>query len=365
MRILVLASLTPTATANYFVRAMKDAKHELLVCSDVASPLAGLRASGAVDVVKICARHNFVPELVLFVEGGAMRLFPVGLEHMTCLTAWYGIDTHMDYAKHLRIGRLFDVTFIAQQEFVERLSQDGLRQVHWLPLGFAPELMPARLTSRKLDIAHVGSSNVSANPVRHALISVLRRELPSSYFGPADPQEMGRIYANARIVFNRSVNNDVNMRFFEAAGAGAVLVTNPIIDNGVEALFEESVHYAVYRDEASLLDLVRTLLADPARCEAMGQAARQRVLERHTYRHRADALLAEVVLSAKVARPGSEGYFAALLALDMLGAALGAAARAMAETSSGTYRKISGCAAAAVLRGLGSVLGLVERIRKH
>ncbi len=122
---------------------------------------------------------------------------------------------------------------------------------------------------------------------------------------------------------------------------------------------------AVYRDEASLLDVVQTLLADPARCEAMGRAARERVLERHTYRHRADALLAELALSVKVARPGQEGYFAAFLALDMLGVALDAAARAMAATSGGKYRKIAGGAAAAVLRGLGCVLDLVERIRKH
>jgi hypothetical protein len=365
MKILVLASLTPPATAHYFIRALLEGGHDLLVCSDVPSPLPDLRVRGATDVAEICARQNFSPELVLFVEGGTMRLLPVGLEHMPCLTAWYGIDTHMDYAKHLRIGRLFDVTFIAQQEFVERLRQDGLRQVHWLPLGFAPELMPVSLPPRSLDIAHVGSSNVSANPLRHALISVLRREFPSSYFGPASPQDMARIYASARIVFNRSVNNDVNMRFFEAAGAGAVLVTDPIIDNGVEALFDEDVHYSVYRDEASLLEVVQTLLADPARCEAIGRAARQRVLERHTYRHRADALLAEVALSVKVARPGPEGYFAAFLALDMLGAALDATARAMAATSGGTYRKIAGGAAAAVLRGLSELLDLVERMRKH
>jgi len=365
MKILVVASLTPTTTANYLIGAFREGGHDLLVCSDVPSPLADLRVRGPADVAEICARQNFVPELVLFVEGGSMRLFPTGLERMPCLTAWYGIDTHMDYAKHLRIGRLFDLTFIAQQEFVERLRQDGLRQVHWLPLGFAPELLPAPLPPRSLDIAHVGSSNVSANPLRHALISVLRREFPSSYFGPASPQDMGRIYASARIVFNRSVNNDVNMRFFEAAGAGAVLVTDPIIDNGVEVLFEEGVHYAVYHDEASLLEVVQTLLADPARYEAMGKAARQRVLERHTYRHRADALLAEVALSAKVARPGPEGYFAAFLALDMLGGALDAAAQAMVATSSGTYRKLAGGAAAALLSGLGGVLNLVDRMRKH
>lgn len=363
MKILVVASLTPPATANYLIGALRDTKHELFVCSDVASPLASLRVSGAVDMAQICGRHNFTPDLVLFVEGGTMRLFPTGLERMPCLTAWYGIDTHMAYAKHLSIGRLFDITFVAQQEFVERLRQDGLRQVHWLPLGFAPELMPVPLPPRSLDIGHVGSTNVSANPPRHALLAALRREFPAHYFGPASPQEMGRLYASARIVFNRSVNNDVNMRFFEAAGAGAVLVTDPVIGNGVEALFDEGAHYLVYRDEASLLALVRALLADPARCEAMGQAARQRVLERHTYRHRADSLMEVVQQSARLTPPRPADYFPALLSLNLLGAALTYAGRAMTVTPGGAYRKVMGLAAAAVLYGLAGVLNLIERIR--
>jgi len=187
MKILVLASLTLPATANYLVSALREAGHELFVCSDVPSPLADLKAFGAVDLVRLCAQHGLVPDLTLFIEGGTMRLFPVGLEHMPCLTAWYGIDTHMDYAKHLRIGRLFDVTFIAQREFVELLRQDGLRQVHWLPLGFSPKLMPAPMPPKTVDIAYVGSINQSVNPQRHALLAALRREFPSNSFGLAMP----------------------------------------------------------------------------------------------------------------------------------------------------------------------------------
>ena len=41
-------------------------------------------------------------------------------------------------------------------------------------------------------------------------------------------------------------------------------------------------------------ELYRGLLADPGRRRAMGEAARQRVLEEHTYRHRARTLLAYV-----------------------------------------------------------------------
>jgi hypothetical protein len=365
MKIVILASLTQPATANYLIRALREAGNELFVCSDVASPLANLRVRGAVDVARLCGRQKLAPELLLFIEGGTMRLFPTGLEHMPCLTAWYGIDTHMDYAKHLRIGRLFDVTFVAQKQYVEFLRRDGLKQVLWLPLGFAPELIPSPMPARELDIAHVGSTNVSANPPRHALLAALRQEFRSYYFGPASPQEMGRLYASARLVFNRSVNNDVNMRFFEAAGAGAVLVTDPIIDNGIEGLFDEGAHYVVYRDAASLLGTVRALLDNPARCDTMSQAARQRVLERHTYRHRADALLDEITRAAKLTPPEPDSYFSAFLTLNMLGPAMHAAGRAVIAAPASMYRRIVGTVAATVLHGLAVLLDLHERLRNR
>ena len=48
------------------------------------------------------------------------------------------------------------------------------------------------------------------------------------------PAEMFSIYQNSKIVFNYSFKNDVNMRIFEALGSGALLMTNRIVNNGIE-----------------------------------------------------------------------------------------------------------------------------------
>ncbi|MFM2074260.1 MAG: hypothetical protein RJB34_565 [Pseudomonadota bacterium] len=363
MKILVFASLTPPATANYLISALRNAGHELFVCSDVLSPLVDLKARGAVDVASVCARQGLAPELVLFIEGGTMRLFPVGLEQMSCHTAWYGIDTHMNYAKHLRIGRLFDVTFIAQKEFVERLRHDGLWQVYWLPLAFAPELHPDEMLDRSYDVAYVGSSRATVHPVRHALLAAIRREVPHVFMGTANPQGMGRIYAQAKLVFNKSVNNDVNMRYFEAMGAGAVLLTDHAQDNGTEELFIFGEHYLEYHDEQTLCSLIHGLLQDPERCSRIGDAARQHVLAQHTYRHRADQLLDVIRQSRKLAPPVAEDHFSALLALNMLGAALAAAGRALMLAPAGRYDKATGELAALLLSILGWGVTMLERVR--
>ena len=363
MKILVFASLSLPATANYLISSLREAGHELFVCSDVSNPLVSLKVRGAVDAAQICASHGLTPDLLLFIEGGTMRIFPIGLEHMTCLTAWYGIDTHMDYDKHLRIGRLFDVTFIAQKEFVERLHQDGLKQVHWLPLAFAPELHPSQALDRLHDIAYVGSSSAAMHPVRHAMLAALKIEFPLSSFGLATPTEMGRIYASSKLVFNRSVNNDVNMCFFEAAGAGAVLVTDPVFGNGLEELFDEGTHYFVYQDEKSLLTLVGTLLSDPDHCQAMGVAARQRALDRHTYAHRVQEMLAFQAGKQKRANPTPEDYFAVHLKLDLLGAALQSVVQSINASSGGRYRQVLGGILAGLLYALSGVLNWIERLR--
>lgn len=323
MRILVVSSLKPTATANYLVRAFKAAGHDLLVCSDVPCALADVVVPGVLWLPNLIAERSFDPQLALFIEGGTMQLFPLGMESLGCLTAWYGIDTHMDYEKHIRIARLFDITFIAQKEYVGDLKSDGIHQVFWLPLAFEPSLNPEPCPPRIYDIAYVGSNNAGMHPVRHQLLQCLAINFPNMWQGMATPEEMGKIYAQSRIVFNKSVNNDLNMRYFEAMGAGAVLMTDRIRENGVDELFVRGMHFVEYDDEKSLVAAVRTLLSNPEETRRIGNAARDCVRIQHTYAHRAQELL-RVAANCKKARAiRPEDYFPALIALKLPVAALG------------------------------------------
>ncbi len=43
---------------------------------------------------------------------------------------------------------------------------------------------------------------------------------------------MAQTYSAARLAFNRSIKNDVNMRVFEAVACGSLLVTNDLAANG-------------------------------------------------------------------------------------------------------------------------------------
>jgi spore maturation protein CgeB len=115
---------------------------------------------------------------------------------------------------------------------------------------------------------------------------------------PANVRDLGHVFTRdhnalnctAKAVLN--VNRDSMARFgfspatrvFEAAGAGACLITDAFV--GVQAFFEPGVEILVARSGVDVSEYVRTLT--PERARAIGQAALKRVLAHHTYAQRAE-----------------------------------------------------------------------------
>jgi spore maturation protein CgeB len=72
-------------------------------------------------------------------------------------------------------------------------------------------------------------------------------------------------------------------RVFEAAGAGACLITD--YWEGIELFLEPGEEVLVARNGVEVANLLQDL--SPERAKAIGEAAKKRVLAEHTYRHRA------------------------------------------------------------------------------
>jgi len=87
-------------------------------------------------------------------------------------------------------------------------------------------------------------------------------------------------------------------RIFEAAGAGACLITDAW--QGVELFFEPEREILLASDGDQVVDLLRSVRGD--RTRRIGQAARRRVLAEHTYEHRGAAV--EAVLAGQAAGMG-------------------------------------------------------------
>jgi spore maturation protein CgeB len=119
---------------------------------------------------------------------------------------------------------------------------------------------------------------------------------------PTNVTYVGHVYTPDHNAFNCSprailnINRDSMARYgfspptriFEAAGAGACLITDAW--EGVDVFLEPGREILVARDGYELAEQLRTLTAEQA--VALGAAARRRVLDEHTYRHRAEQLAA-------------------------------------------------------------------------
>jgi spore maturation protein CgeB len=109
------------------------------------------------------------------------------------------------------------------------------------------------------------------------------------WIGHVGTGDHNRINCSARIVLNinRESMADVGFspptRVFEAAGAGACLITDYWA--GIEEFFAPGCEILVARDAHDITDLLKTVDAKLAR--EMGEAMRRRALQEHTYALRA------------------------------------------------------------------------------
>jgi hypothetical protein len=288
--IIFISSLVQPATSISLLRALLSLKeHNVKIISDVENiefPQIKIR-KGFFDIrEEVDSETN----LVLFIEGGSFQLFPLNIHKIQAKTAWYGIDTHTNYKKHVAISRLFDVTFICQKEYVNPIREVTHNQVFWLPLAFDETIVVENNNFKKYEIVYVGSMNRNVHPIRFRLIDKIRQSKLKQFVGTTSTSSMYSIYRESTCVFNYSINNDLNMRVFEAIGNGSLLFTNKIIGNGLEELFEEGVDYKLYSEDTFDYDLKE--LTNQINLFKQTSSLRVKKIEKyHKYSNRIQSLL--------------------------------------------------------------------------
>ena len=237
------------------------------------------------DELAVIPRTGF--DLYLNIDDGLEYQLPADLHP----SAWWAIDTHLNFDWCRRKARAFDFIFTAQRDGAQQLEAEGIAQAEWLPLACDPDVHRRFDVAKVHDVAFVG--NLFPGP-RAELVHLLQRRFRSTFVGRAYFEEMARVYSAARLVFNRSLKNDVNMRVFEAVACGSLLLTNDLADNGQVELFRDGLHLATYRDADELLDKAEYYLKHEALRERIATAGRAEAIAKHTYRHRMQTVLERV-----------------------------------------------------------------------
>jgi len=86
-----------------------------------------------------------------------------------------------------------------------------------------------------------------------------------------------------------AVAGSTTPRLFQLAALGCCIVTHP--RQGIDSYFEPEREVVVVHTWEEAVECYRALLDDESRRHALGQAARNTLLARHTHRHRAAELV--------------------------------------------------------------------------
>ena len=200
--------------------------------------------------------------------------------------AFWAIDTHVAFDRVKQIAAHYPIVFAAQADGAEALRSQGV-PAQWLPLAAAREHLVARLQSeRPIDVAFIGNPNA---PGRPELLRLMEAAFDAVAVDRSmDPAKIRELYGAAKVVINRSVAGDLNMRLFEAAAAGAVPVTDRLPPGQWEGVDLERVEY---ENPFDALERIEALLNDEAQRARIRLHNQTVVRNRHLYVHRLQTIL--------------------------------------------------------------------------
>jgi spore maturation protein CgeB len=206
----------------------------------------------------------------------------------------------------------YDLVVGNSEGALERLRDLGARRaeaVHW---AADPDLFHPFDVPKESDVFFYGHSDKFRRDWMRELIGEPSRRLADVDFAVGGYDYRGdtgtarmvgwipfnafpRAIASARINLNVTRNAHATVaasstcRIFELAASGAAIVSNPVA--GIERWFEPEREVRVVANADEAVSAYRELLADQGQAEELGQRARERVLDEHTYAHRARRVL--------------------------------------------------------------------------
>jgi glycosyl transferase family 1 len=206
----------------------------------------------------------------------------------------------------------YDLVISNSEGGLDRLLELGARRAEALFWGADPELFRPLPVEKELDVFFYGYGDKFRRDWMKTMIGEPSRLLHDADFALGGADFRGDI-GNARLlgdvpfnVFSRTISSArVNLnitrrshasvfasstsRPFELAASGAAIVSNPC--EGMERWFEPGKELLVVSDADEALSTYRDLIADPEAAADLGRRARERVLDEHTFVHRARRLL--------------------------------------------------------------------------
>ena len=212
---------------------------------------------------------------------------------------------HETFVYPAQLSEVFDKAYYAEYLTATALKSNGYHNVEWLPPAFYPKLYrPIKEAEQKLwDFAFVGQQDTVVTRkglTRWEFLDKtnycppLKGYIGQNIFGDT----VNQVYNQTKILFDRTVFNNIGTRFFETIGSGGFLLMNRTRGyNGIDQLAKDGIHYVSYDDSFPDFEYkLRYYVNHPEERERIAKAGRQHFLDHHTYNHRLDVILRDAHL---------------------------------------------------------------------
>ena len=213
----------------------------------------------------------------------------------------YATDTHLPkpWRRIRRMAKQYDLVCCAHRRGAESLVNGA-----WVPVACDPAFHSRQPGPKQWDLAFVGTEG---GMPRKFYLQALQERYHKSFIGCARYTELGLIYSQAKLGFNYSIRDDVNMRIFEILCSGTLLLTNRLTHDDLERLgLRDREHLVLYRTPEDLFELIEYYLRHDDEREAIAARGMTHVQQHHTYRHRLERILQlfqERLVSASTCTP--------------------------------------------------------------
>lgn len=275
----------PLREAGYQVCSISDQK-KLSHKDDILFPLYIDLNKTRETILKTVSR--FKPDILFEIDGSRPLLF-YDIEYLDVPKFWYTIDTHLHYNWHKHYAVLFDKVFCAQKNIAENFKQD-YPHIEWLPLYFKGNPQGFNeWCNRSRKVSFVGTLNPKLNPERCSFFENLKKRIPEL---TAETGDFVPIYTDSKIVINQSVNNDLNYRFFEAAGCGALLINDRLTHSMDDILIPDAEYlFYEYGNVENCEEKIKWALNNEKTAENMAKKAFVKIQKFHSISNRTETII--------------------------------------------------------------------------
>jgi spore maturation protein CgeB len=259
---------------------------------------------------------EFEPDLLLAIKGEALLpktvdWFSHSLGAITAL--WFPDDPRYFRSLSSVVAPYYDNVFTASQRFVRAYRDEGVAHVEHLPFACEPSvhrhvtLTNSERSTFASDVCFVGTFSLRRSKIVHSLERAgFRVRVWGSFWryfkrspnvgGPLWGPDLAKAFSAATFVLNVHDDADLrfkpNMRVFEAAGCGSLLLTDKAF--GLEHFFTPGKEILCYNDETDLLELAKEYSKRSSEGEEIAAQGNLRAYREHTYNHRLTTLLKSI-----------------------------------------------------------------------